>query len=69
MQKPPEITEIKRWLKENNPLGLFGGDFSIMDIDPKPWSGHFNFLKNLSFVSRDRNGAIRQTELLTNTKH
>ncbi len=44
MQKTPSITEIKKWLQDNNPLDLFGGDFSIEDIDPKPWSGHFNFL-------------------------
>jgi len=44
MRKPPSVPEIKAWLKENNPLGLFGGDFSVSDIDPKPWSGHFNFL-------------------------
>jgi len=46
MQKPPSIPEIKIWLQENNPLGLFAGDFSVSDIDPKPWSGHFNFLVN-----------------------
>lgn len=44
MQKPPSVSEIKKWLQENNPLGLFGGDFAVSDIDPKPWSGHFNFL-------------------------
>ncbi len=44
MQKPPTILEIKKWLQEKNPLGFFEGDFSINDIDPKPWSGHFNFL-------------------------
>lgn len=35
---------MKKWLDKNNPLGLFSkGTFMITDIDPKPWSGHFNY--------------------------
>lgn len=45
MQKPPSIEKIKKWLIANNPCGFFSGEkFTIKDIDPKPWSGHFNFL-------------------------
>lgn len=44
MQMPPPIEEIKRWLAKENPLNLFESKFSIKDIDPKPWSGHFNYL-------------------------
>ncbi|QQG46059.1 MAG: phosphotransferase [Candidatus Niyogibacteria bacterium] len=30
---------------KKNPLGLFGKNkFSVKNIDPKPWSGHFNYL-------------------------
>lgn len=45
MKKSPKISEIKNWLIKNNPLDLFAGtEFTIKNIDPKPWSGHFNFL-------------------------
>lgn len=44
MKKPPQISEIEKWLAEKNPLGLFGGKFAVQDIDPKRWSGHFNYL-------------------------
>ena len=44
MKNTPPLEEIIVWLKKENPFGLFSGDFSIDDIDPKPWSGHFNYL-------------------------
>lgn len=45
MINSPKIPEIRSWLKLKNPLGLFrGGNFTIRNIDPKEWSGHFNFL-------------------------
>ena len=45
MLKSPKISEIKKWLEKNNPLELFRDkNFAIKDIDPKPWSGHFNYL-------------------------
>lgn len=45
MEKPPPLSEIKNWIREHNPLGLFQRKaFAIRDIDPKPWSGHFNYL-------------------------
>ena len=45
MQSSPVIGEIKQWLIKKNLLGLFAdGKLSIQDIDPKPWSGHFNYL-------------------------
>ena len=45
METPPKITEIKEWILSHNPLGLaHGGTLSLKDIDPNPWSGHFNYL-------------------------
>ena len=46
MKHAPKEHEIWEWLLRANPLGLFAGDedVTIRDIDPKPWSGHFNFL-------------------------
>ncbi len=45
MKSAPDISEIKSWLISENPLKLFrNGNFSVEDIDPKPWSGHFNYL-------------------------
>ena len=44
MQTPPPIEEIKKWLAKENPLNLFGENFSVRDIDPKQWSGHFDYL-------------------------
>lgn len=44
MQTPPPIKEIKKWLAKENPLNFFEDNFSITDIDPKEWSGHFNYL-------------------------
>lgn len=57
MRKSPTIDEIKKWLVDNNPLNLFEGhdDFTLSDIDPNLWSGHFNYLvivKNKKFVLR-----------------
>lgn len=44
-KKPPTIEEIQEWLEKENPLGFFRDrEFTIVDIDPKAWSGHFNFL-------------------------
>lgn len=43
MKTSPEQEEIKNWLVEYNPLGVFDEGVDIEDIDPKPWSGHFNF--------------------------
>ncbi len=45
MKQPPKISEIRNWLIAKNPLGAFRRKkFIIKDIDPKPWSGHFNYL-------------------------
>jgi hypothetical protein len=44
MQTAPSIQEIKDWLIKNNPLGWFDQDFDVADIDPKDYSGHFNYL-------------------------
>ncbi|MFY9462776.1 MAG: aminoglycoside phosphotransferase family protein, partial [Candidatus Sungiibacteriota bacterium] len=46
MEIPPPIDDIKRWLVARNPLWLFKDEKRIIisDIDPKPWSGHFNYL-------------------------
>lgn len=45
MQKPLSISDIKRWLEKRNPLGWFRDKkFTIRNIDPKAWSGHFNYL-------------------------
>lgn len=44
MKTSPNIEAIKKWLKENNPLNIFSSDFSMTDIDPKEWSGHFDYL-------------------------
>ena len=46
MEQPPREDNIRAWLLEHNPLGLFrhNAEIVITDIDPKPWSGHFNFL-------------------------
>lgn len=55
MKTPPPIFEIKNWLVKNNPLELFGQNFAINDIDPKPWSGHFNYsieLPDKKFILR-----------------
>lgn len=56
MNQAPSIVSIRQWIKKENPLGLFGSNrFFIYDIDPKPWSGHFNFLitvKKKRFVLR-----------------
>lgn len=56
MRNSPTIKEIKSWLLKNNPLGLFADSiFKISNIDPKSWSGHFDYLietKNKKFVMR-----------------
>ena len=75
MEKPPSTLAIKKWLKENNPLGLFSkGEFTLTDIDPKQWSGHFNYLvsvRSKRFVLRFRgpewgepNGLIDEYRIL-----
>ncbi len=43
MGKPPRIEAITEWLHEKRPLGITN-PITVKDIDPKPWSGHFNFL-------------------------
>ncbi len=48
MKMPPSNTEIRKWLKRENPLGFFRKPFMLKDIDPKPWSGHFNYLVTVS---------------------
>lgn len=55
MQKSPTIKEIEKWLVKENPLGLFDEKFSITNIDPKKWSGHFDYLikvKDKKYVLR-----------------
>ena len=56
MKTPPTIQEIQKWLIQENPLGVFTTeDFTVKNIDPKPWSGHFNFLvftENKKYVLR-----------------
>lgn len=44
MKISPNIKEIEKWLIIKNPLNLFKNNFSIKNIDPKKWSGHFNYL-------------------------
>ena len=44
MKISPPIDEIKKWLAKENPLNLLKSNFSIADIDPKEWSGHFDYL-------------------------
>ncbi len=46
MRKSPSIKMIKQWLIDKNPFNAFthNTNFEIKDIDPKSWSGHFNFL-------------------------
>ncbi|MBI5817007.1 MAG: phosphotransferase [Candidatus Yonathbacteria bacterium] len=44
MKTSPPIEKIKEWLAKENPLNLFEDNFSIKDIDPKAWSGHFDYL-------------------------
>lgn len=44
MKISPSIEDIKKWLAKENPLNLFENNFSITDIDPKKWSGHFDYL-------------------------
>src|SRR3989338_5900669 len=44
MKTPLPIEKIKEWLAKENPLNLFEDNFSIKDIDPKAWSGHFDYL-------------------------
>lgn len=46
VNKPPHLEEIREWLYDKNPLWIFDSHIKveITDIDPKPWSGHFNFL-------------------------
>src|SRR3989338_7348460 len=43
MQHALPIEVIREWLVEHRPLGI-GEPMTLTDIDPKPWSGHFNFL-------------------------
>ena len=39
---------MKEWLTNENPLGLFrNSELFLTDIDPKPWSGHFNYLATI----------------------
>lgn len=45
MEKPPAIEETREYLLNVQPLGIgSSGNVEITDIDPKPWSGHFNYL-------------------------
>ncbi len=56
MQTSPPVTEIKKWLHRHNPLGCFATeDFEITDIDPRAWSGHFNYL----ITTRDKRFVLR----------
>lgn len=76
MHSPPSINQIKEWLSKHNPLGSFkkGTQFLVSDIDPKPWSGHFNYLVesgNRKFVLwfkgpewGDSSGAEREFKIL-----
>ena len=43
MQRPPSIAAITGWLRAKRPLGI-SDPITVTDIDPKPWSGHFNYL-------------------------
>ncbi len=55
-QESPGIPAITEWLKEHKPLGV-EEIISLEDIDPKPWSGHFNYLvstPNKKFILRFR---------------
>ena len=45
MKKTPSVQEIRSWLISKNPLGHFDNtECNIENIDPRPWSGHFNYL-------------------------
>lgn len=58
MEKSPPVNAIKQWLIAENPLNVFQRkEIKIKDIDPKPWSGHFNYLVTVGrkkFVLRFR---------------
>lgn len=43
MLQAPSNEGIRSWLMERRPLGI-EEPIEITDIDPKAWSGHFNFL-------------------------
>lgn len=43
MNQAPNISTITEWLENKGPLGI-NGPFAVTDTDPKPWSGHFNYL-------------------------
>ena len=74
MKTSPPIKDIKKWLVKENPLNLFKNNFSIIDMDPKEWSGHFNYLietKDKKFVLRfkgpewgETNGVIDEYKTL-----
>lgn len=78
MKKAPKLQEIREWLIEKDSLGLFrNGNFEIEDIDPKPWSGHFNYLLKLAsgdkFILRfkgpewgEKDGIINEYKTLNN---
>ncbi len=78
VKKAPPVEEIKAWLIEHNPLGLFSSNFSITDIDPKEWSGHFDYLVETptkKFVLRfkgpewgETNGVIDEYRTLKRTE-
>lgn len=45
MENSPTIEQVRDYLLKVQPLGIgSSGSVEIKDIDPNPWSGHFNFL-------------------------
>lgn len=62
---PPSNGEIREWLKKENPLGFFRKPFLLKDIDPKQWSGHFNYLITIGrkkFILRFKGPEWGETE-------
>ena len=76
MKTPPAIKEIEKWLFDNNPLNQFEDPSKIIitNIDPKRWSGHFDYLikaGNRKYVLRfkgpewgETNGVIDEYKIL-----
>ncbi len=42
--KPPRIEDIEAYIKAKNPLSIADSPFTVSDIDPSVFSGHFNYL-------------------------
>lgn len=72
MKTSPGIPKIKEWLIKENPLNLFHSDFTITDIDPKEWSGHFDYLvetQDRKFVLRFKGAEWGETKGVIDEYH